>query len=243
PTDEFFSAIRECYNHRTLDPSYKLLTFCLLGVASPSDLVRDTRTTPFNIGRRIELNDFTSKEAAPLAAGLQLERSPEAVAQSEDLLERILHWTDGHPYLTQELCRVTAETLQADGQALENSRISSAGFVDGICANLFFTHRARERDDNLIFVRERLLRQPGDRAALLDLYLKIWRGKRVLDDELDPLITLLRLSGVVRVGEGRLRERNRIYSRVFDSEWARANLPEAELRREREAFRRGVAWA
>ena len=28
---------------------------CLLGVATPSDLIQDTRTTPFNIGRRIEL--------------------------------------------------------------------------------------------------------------------------------------------------------------------------------------------
>src|SRR5207245_1723772 len=45
-------------------------TFCLLGVASPSDLIQDTRTTPFNIGHRIELTDFTDAEAAPLAAGL-----------------------------------------------------------------------------------------------------------------------------------------------------------------------------
>jgi hypothetical protein len=38
-------------------------------VALPSDLIRDTRTTPFNIGRRIELTDFTAAEAAPLARG------------------------------------------------------------------------------------------------------------------------------------------------------------------------------
>lgn len=46
------------------------LTFCLLGVASPTDLIRDTRMTPFNIGRRVELNDFSEAEAAPLACGL-----------------------------------------------------------------------------------------------------------------------------------------------------------------------------
>src|SRR5262249_29247235 len=56
-TDEFFAAIRECYNRRAKDPVYQRLTFCLLGVASPSDLIRDTRLTPFNIGRRIELAD------------------------------------------------------------------------------------------------------------------------------------------------------------------------------------------
>src|SRR5713226_5245643 len=69
-TDEFFAAIRECYNRRAQDPEFNRLTFCLLGVAAPSDLIRDTRTTPFNIGRRIELTDFTAAEAAPLARGL-----------------------------------------------------------------------------------------------------------------------------------------------------------------------------
>jgi hypothetical protein len=69
-TDEFFAAIRECYNRRAQEPAYERLTFCLLGVATPSDLIADTRTTPFNIGRRIELTDFTAAEAAPLASGL-----------------------------------------------------------------------------------------------------------------------------------------------------------------------------
>ena len=68
-TDEFFAAIRECYNRRTEDPELERLTFCLLGVAAPSDLIRDTRTTPFNIGQRIELHDFTEAEARVLALG------------------------------------------------------------------------------------------------------------------------------------------------------------------------------
>src|SRR5437899_5686829 len=69
-TDEFFAAIRECYNLRTEEEALNRLTFCLLGVASPSDLIQDVRTTPFNIGRRIELSDFSEAEAVPLAKGL-----------------------------------------------------------------------------------------------------------------------------------------------------------------------------
>src|SRR5205807_5979696 len=71
--DEFFAAIRECYNRRSQDPEFHRLTFCLLGVATPSDLIQDTRTTPFNIGRRIELSDFTDAEAAALVHGLMRE--------------------------------------------------------------------------------------------------------------------------------------------------------------------------
>src|SRR5207249_4183017 len=65
-TDEFFAAIRECFN-RSEDSEFRRLTFCLLGVTTPSELIADPRTTPFNIGRRIELTDFTAAEALPLA--------------------------------------------------------------------------------------------------------------------------------------------------------------------------------
>src|SRR5262249_36001196 len=92
-TDEFFAAIREFYNRRTEDEELRRLTFCLLCVASPSDLIRDTRTTPFNVGQRIELHDFTAAEAAPLAIGLP--RSSQIGAR---LLSRIFYWTNGHPY-------------------------------------------------------------------------------------------------------------------------------------------------
>ena len=69
-TDEFFAAIRECYNRYVPDdPRLERLTFCLLGVASPSDLIRDTLLTPFNIGRRIELSDFMPGEASSLTTG------------------------------------------------------------------------------------------------------------------------------------------------------------------------------
>jgi len=104
-TDEFFSAIRECYNRRTEEPEFSRLTFCLLGVATPSDLIRDARTTPFNIGRRIELTDFTETEAAPLAHGLRVGKweSEQGGKDVNSALDRILHWTGGHPYLTQRL--------------------------------------------------------------------------------------------------------------------------------------------
>jgi len=69
-TDEFFIAIRECYNRRTTEAQFARLSFCLIGVATPTDLIRDTRLSPFNIGTRIVLEDFTAGEAALLGEGL-----------------------------------------------------------------------------------------------------------------------------------------------------------------------------
>jgi WD40 repeat protein len=227
-TDELFAGIRELYNRRTEAPELERLTFCLLGVASPSDLNRDTRTTPFNIGRRIELDDFTREEAAPLAQGLS--RDP---GVGERLLDRVLYWTGGHPYLTQRLCRAVAEDPRA---------VDEAG-VDRLCDELFLSRRARERDDNLLFVRDRMLRSDVDLAALLELYAAVRNGTVVADDEASPLVTVLKLSGIARVTRGLLRVRNRIYERVFNEEWIRKEMPGAEVRRQRRAFTRGFLRA
>lgn len=68
--DDFFALLRACYNKRAKNPAYQRLTFALLGVATPSDLIRDTKKTPFNIGRAIELSGFESHQVQPLTAGL-----------------------------------------------------------------------------------------------------------------------------------------------------------------------------
>ncbi|HEX7314003.1 MAG TPA: AAA-like domain-containing protein [Pyrinomonadaceae bacterium] len=227
-TDEFFAALREFYNRRTEDPELRRLTFCLLGVATPSDLIKDTRTTPFNVGQRIELTDFDEAEARPLAAGLGREER-----LGESLVRRVLHWTGGHPYLTQRLCQAVAE----------DASVQSTAGVDRLCEELFLSNRARERDDNLLFVRERLLRGETERIALLDLYERVRAGRPAPDDETDPIVNALRLSGIARAEHGRLRVRNRIYGHVFDRAWVVANMPDAEVQRQRAAYRRGLLRA
>ncbi len=222
--DEFFAGIRECYNRRPEDAKLERLTFCLLGVATPSDLIRDERITPFNIGRAIELGDFTAADAEVLAGGLSPHHETARV-----LLGRVLWWTSGQPYLTQKLCAEVAK-----------SEVHTARDVDLACDRIFLSPEARERDDNLHFVRDRILRSEQDRAALLDIYAKICRGEKVGDDHLNPVINELRLSGIVRVENGLLRPRNRIYSKVFDLSWVQQNLPDAERLRQRAAFYRGV---
>jgi hypothetical protein len=227
-TDEFFAGIRECFNRRSLDPQTERLTFCLLGVASPSDLIRDTRTTPFNIGRRIELTDFTEQEAMPLVQGLGAD---DGVGSA--LLRRVIYWTGGHPYLTQRLCQAVAQ----------EGAVRNTSAVDRLCQELFLSTRARDRDDNLLFVRERMLRSEVDSPGLLTIYERILDGKRVPDDETNPMLSVLRLSGITRVDNGTLKVRNRIYKHVFNHDWVISSMPGAELRRQRAAYKRGLKRA
>src|SRR5262249_51531340 len=149
------------------------------------------------------------------------------------LLERALYWTGGHPYLTQRLCQAGAEEARA---------VTPAG-VDRFCQELFFSYETQERDGHLLFVRERELRGGGDLARPLSLYAQVRQGKRIRDDVTNPLISILRLSGIAHVTGGYLRVRNRIYERVFDREWVKTNMPDAELRRQRTAYRRGLLRA
>jgi hypothetical protein len=225
--DEFFAAIRECYNRRAETPKFSRLAFCLLGVATPSDLIRDVRMTPFNVGRRTELDDFTSEEAKVLAAGLG-----DDPRVSNRVLERVLYWTGGHPYLTQRLCSAAAG----------RGDIASASDLDDVCHDVFLSPSARERDDNLLFVRSRMLQGEQDVAGLLDLYQNVLRG-RVTDEESKTLLNQLRLAGIVRSVDGEVRVRNRVYEQVFDRRWVHSNMPDAELRRQRAAFRRGLFGA
>ena len=117
-TDDFFIAIRHFYTARAQNPEFSRLSFVLIGVAAPGDLIRDPQRTPFNVGQRVDLTDFIVAEAAPLAAGLGL-----AEAQAQQVLGWVLGWTGGHPYLTQRLCQAAAERkAEGRGQKAEGGR-------------------------------------------------------------------------------------------------------------------------
>jgi hypothetical protein len=209
-SDDYFAAIRALYNARATTPALSKVTFVLLGVASPSDLIKDATRTPFNIGVRISLTDFTVSEAEPLQSALSPDRR---VASA--LLNQILLWTAGHPYLTQKSCRSVAEVTRSE----KLDRISAGTIVDEVVKRLFFSDSGRNTDSNLAFVRDRLLESP-QRSSLLNLYSSIRHGQTVVDDELDPVRVALKLSGLIKVGaSGLLRVRNLIYETVFDDVW------------------------
>jgi hypothetical protein len=208
-TDDFFTAIRFLYQHRAADPDLTRLSFVLIGVATPGDLIKDSTRTPFNIGHRIELTDFTLEEAAPLASHL-----PVPPALGREVIQSILKWTGGHPYLTLRAVRSLAESPPPDW---------TSGALDQRIRHLFFRAGA-DSDSNLQFVRDMLTKKPFDREAVLRTYGMIRSGRRVPDRELDQIASWLKLSGIVRRQNGALVVRNPVYEQVFDERWARDHL-------------------
>jgi len=210
-TDDFFAAIRAAYNARASDPAYNRLTFVLLGVVRPADLIKNRSRTPYNIGLSVNLKDFSLEEARALLPGL------EAISaeQAEAILKRVLHWTGGHPYLTQKVC---AEIVATSDGGWTDERI------DQLVKRLFLADEAR-KESNLQYVRDRI-HESRDREKILRLYRRVLAGKSVPDEERDPLKSLLKLIGLLDVTPGgTLAVRNRIYETVFDAHWVQETMP------------------
>lgn len=219
--DDFFGAIRACSNKRADHPKYNRLTFALIGVAAPSDLIQDRKRTPFNIGQAIRLTGFQLHEAQPLVRGLTGNvREPQAV------LEQVLTWTGGQPFLTQKLCGLIAQ--RHDEGLTSRTRTPESRFVEKLVRSRIIENwEAQDEPEHLKTIRNRLLQNEQQAGRLLGLYQQILQqGEISADESFDQ--TLLRLTGLVVEQAGKLRVYNSIYALVFDQEWVNQAL--ADLR-------------
>ncbi|MGB3612945.1 MAG: AAA-like domain-containing protein, partial [Elainellaceae cyanobacterium] len=101
PVEKFFELIRSCYERRVEAVEYRRLTFAMLGVTTPAELVADPSHAPFELGRAIYLKGFSWTEVQPLLMGLR-----KMVPDADAALQTILFWTSGQPFLTQKLCQL-----------------------------------------------------------------------------------------------------------------------------------------
>jgi signal transduction histidine kinase len=226
PLDDFFALIRASYNKRAHKPEYNQLTFALLGVATPSDLIQDKHRTPFNIGRSIHLSGFELHEAMPLAQGLVAHAD-----NPQEVLKEILAWTGGQPFLTQKICQLVitfplAIAAGREAQAVENL----------VRTRVIENWEAFDEPEHLKTIRDRLLRSEQHTGRLLGLYQQILQRTEVPADYSAEQVKL-QLSGLVVKQDGYLKVYNPIYQAVFDRNWVDQVL--ANLRPYAEAI---TAW-
>ncbi|MEA5521497.1 AAA-like domain-containing protein [Limnoraphis robusta] len=225
--DDFFAVIRDCYNKRADEPIYNRLTFALLGVTTPADLIQDQRRTPFNIGHAIELNGFQLNEAEPLKNGfISLTENPQAV------LEAVLYWTNGQPFLTQKVCKLIREN---------SGKITPGNEADWVAElvreKIINQWEYQDNPEHLRTLRDRLLKAEEKRTGrLLGLYQQILQNKEIPADN-SPEQMILRLTGLVVQTGGKLRVYNSVYQAVFNLNWVEEQL--AKLRPYAEAIN---AW-
>ncbi len=212
-THDFFGLIRSCYNRRSDEPQYQRLTFVLLGVTTPTALIQDKRFTPFNIGCAIGLNGFQWVEAMPLLGGLQ-----EACEQPQTLLQQILYWTGGQPFLTQKLCQLVSRHPPGE--------TDPAAAVQQLVQDAVIDHwEGQDEPEHLRTIRDRLLHDRARAPQLLTYYQAILRspqGRWPIDNS--EVQRELILSGLLQSQQGFLAIKNPIYEAVFNGDWVDQQL-------------------
>jgi Leucine-rich repeat (LRR) protein len=210
-TDTLFTSLRGMYNERALIPVYERVTFCLLGVAAPNELIKDRRTTPYNIGTTLELRSFDSARdnLKPLACLLSKDE-----ATGEDVLERVLYWTDGHPFLTIKLCADLLAGSATTATAVDDYVERVFTGLDRVSGDVHFQQILR-------FIETRL----SSGLETLDVYARVLNGQEIKEQPIPAHIDL-KLSGLVkRDAKGCLIPQNLIYARLFDSHWVETVIP------------------
>lgn len=217
-TDDFFALLRSCYEKRPLIPEYNRLTFTLLGVATPTDLIVDERRTPFNIGHAVELNGFQFKEVKNLTDGLAGKAdNPHAV------MKEILYWSGGQPFLTQKICYLIAESDVPILPGRESEYVAS--FVK---QQIIENWEAKDQPIHFKTIRNRLIppdenyRDEKRTAGLLNLYQQILQEDGIVANKTVEQHEL-KLSGLV-IEEDKLRVYNPIYKEIFNIDWIKAEL-------------------
>ena len=198
--DDFFALIRGFYNLRAEDEKYNRLTFVLLGVASPNDLMKDATRTPFNIAKNIKIGQFTLKESYKLIEGLG-----EQKLNKKNILEKVYEWTSGTSYLTQKIL-----------EYISRKPITKLEEVDVIVQKLFIKEST---ETNIQQIQRRVLENKTHNAQMLYMIAKILDNQKIEYDASWRTMIYLKLSGLIKVENSILVYSNKIYRKIFNRTW------------------------
>ena len=212
-TDDFLILLRTLFNKRADDAKFNRLTFVMLGVATPSQLIQDKNRTPFNVGQAISLDGFKIHEAQPLLRGLaDIVRSPQVV------LKEVIFWTGGQPFLSQKICQLIRSAKEPIPIAQEPEWVRNL-----VQTKIIDNWEVQDEPEHLRTIRDRLLNSRQKAVSLLQQYREILQQQQITAENTWEHTELL-LSGLVVKQEGVLKVKNKIYETIFDFNWISKEL-------------------
>jgi AAA-like domain/TIR domain len=122
-SSDFFGMLRSWHNNRATNSLWQRLDLVLVISTEPYQLIENLNQSPFNVGERVDLQDFTAEQVVDLN---QRHGSPFNSAQ----LQRLMNLLSGHPYLVRK-----ALYLVASGQSTVESFFNKAVAEDGAFAD------------------------------------------------------------------------------------------------------------
>ena len=214
--DEFWIKIRYIYNQRSEDNRYKRLTFAFFGITTPDKLITNKSRTRLNIGTAIKLTGIKLEQAKCLLPGLQ-----EKTENSERVLEKILYWTGGQPFLTQRLC----EKIQQHDDFVTEDKEDKC--IEELVNEYELSWEDEEVDSPQHFrtINEKIAfdDNPETHDALIT-YQKILQEGFVYESDYPDEAKELLLSGLVSIKKAKVTIFCPIYKTIFNNRWVEKKI-------------------
>jgi hypothetical protein len=215
--------IRSCYHKRIEKRSLNRLTFALLGTATLEELFQDKNyinDTYFQIQHRaIELTGFQLDEVEPLQKSLTT-----VVDNPSAVMQEILSWTGGQPFLTQWTCQLICNSRLWVVQGEEAETVSWI-----VRSHIIDNWLLQDKKQHFYTIKDRILNNEIPAYKLLQLYQKVLHYGNISADD-SPEVLQLYLSGLVKEYDGKLEVYNRIYKSVFNDVWVAKELKSLGLK-------------
>ncbi|RQH46191.1 hypothetical protein D5R40_09865 [Okeania hirsuta] len=212
-----------CLEERTNNPKFQRLTFALLGKTIPDNLIDRCRF--------IELNSFKKEEVAHLVQPFK-----GIVKQPLQVIEKILYWSGGQPFLTQKLCQIAIDYL---GERRGEENYNEIALIEDL-VKICVIENWDSQDYPIHFnkIQNLLLKNIQKSTSHLEIYQQILKHGRLRPPGQDnqkfkndaiannrwEIKELLR-SGVAKINNGFLEVYSPIYAEIFNQEWVQQYLP------------------
>ena len=197
-SDQIFSQIRSTYfGSRVNYKEFYNLTYLLSGVVEPNEIIKDPKVSPFNIGQKIYLNDFSRIEFNDFIKTANLNINQESA-------DRIFYWTNGNPRISWDVCSEVENKIK--------SKECNVQLIDKIVQDLYLTSFDKAPIDN---IREIVTNDRYIRNSIVEIEYK--KGKLVSD----KLKSKLYLAGIINYDEDDIHIKNEIIRKSISYEWIR----------------------
>lgn len=197
-SDKIFAQIRSVYFERINYKEYERLSYIISGVAEPSEIIKDKSISPFNIGQKLLLGDFTFQEYVNFIVKASFQ-------WNERVISRVFHWANGNPRLTWEICSDLEDIMLMQGELNEEC-------VDEVVRKLYLSKYDRPPIDHIrsLVQSDKELRE----AVIAINYDKA-------DTLSDRIKSRLYLAGILgsNYEYGDVRIKNRIVEYALDETW------------------------
>lgn len=196
-SDNVFAQIRSNYFSRTNFPVFERLTYILSGVIEPTDLIKDRNKSPFNIGEKIYLDDFSFTEYQSFISQSKLNIN-------ESMIHEIYNWTKGNPRLTFDICSEIEDKL------IEGSEITKSSITELVNNKFLISYDIPPVDH----IRELVKSNKAIRDAILDIH------KGDCSELSDEIKNKLYLYGITSSNfESKTTIKNPIISKALSEDW------------------------